>query len=267
MLDVTCAEAPAPGTRVHAAVAVRAGGSAVNAAAAASAAGASSSVLGRIGADPIGDLVAGSIRALGIDARLARDPELPTGTAVALGASAPAVVAARGANARLAPDDVPAPLDGDALLVSGFALLQSGSAEAARTALERFTGAWTGVDLGSPKLAAGAALAQIADAGANVVLATADEARAVTGAEPEAAALRLAAHFRIACVKLGEGGAVAATGDRMERASVTPVERRSPFGAGDAFGATLLVGLAQGDELGPALARACAAGAAAAGRS
>jgi 2-dehydro-3-deoxygluconokinase len=265
MLDVTCAEAPAPGTRIHAQVAVRAGGSAVNAALAAVAAGAAASVVGRIGADPAGDLIAGVVRALGIDASLARDAELPTGTAVALGAEAPAVVASRGANARLTPDDVPAPLAADALLVSGFALLQQGSGAAAWAALDRFTGAWAGVDLGSPKLAARADLAQIA-AGANVLLATADEARALTGVDAEAAALALAAQFRVACVKLGDG-AVAATGERLERASVAPVERGAPFGAGDAFGATLLVALAQGDELGSALARACAAGAAAARRS
>jgi sugar/nucleoside kinase (ribokinase family) len=263
MLDVSCAAAPARGERVHADVAVRAGGSAVNAARAAAAAGAAACVVGRIGADPIGELVEGSIREVGIDAQLARDAKLPTGTVVALGVAAPAVVASRGANARLDSDDVPVPLDADALLVSGFALLQPGSALAAHTALERFSGSWAGVDLGSPTLAAGADLEQVA-VRANVVLATADEARAATGAEPEAAAATLAARFRVACVKLGDAGAIAATGDRLEHASAPPVERTVPFGAGDAFGATLLVALAQGDELGTALARACAAGAAAA---
>jgi sugar/nucleoside kinase (ribokinase family) len=265
MLDVVCAQLPAPGTRVHADVAVRAGGSAVNAAVAAIAAGAGALVVGRIGSDPPGDLVEAAVIARGIEGRLARDAELPTGSAVALGVAPATVVANRGANARLAPDDVPAPLDGDALLVSGFALFQRGSADAARAALERFSGEWAGIDLGSPKLAAAAAgeLEELAH-GATVVLATAEEARAVTGADEGEAAHILSAQFRVACVKLGDGGALAATEGRIEHASVAPVKRTSPFGAGDAFGATLLVALAQADPLARALERACAAGAAAA---
>jgi sugar/nucleoside kinase (ribokinase family) len=266
MLDIVCAELPAPGARLHADVVVRAGGSAVNAAVAARAAGASASVVGRIGDDPPGELVATSLSAQGIEARLARDGELRTGSAVALGVSPATVVANRGANARLARDDVPDPLDGEALLVSGFALFQRGSAEAARAALDRFTGEWAGVDLGSPKLAAAAADELEAAHGAAVLLATAEEARALTGADPNEAVLMLSARFRVACVKLGDEGALAAAEGRVERASVSPVKRASPFGAGDAFGATLLVALAQGDPLARALERACAAGAVAVSR-
>jgi sugar/nucleoside kinase (ribokinase family) len=262
MVDVLCAEVPAAGDRLHADVTVRAGGSAVNAAVAAAAAGATVDVVGRVGADPQGELVESALRSRGIGAQLARDPELPTGTVVALGVAPPAVVASRGANARLSPGDVPASLDADALLVSGFALFQPGSAAAARAALERFTGDWAGVDLGSPKLAASIELEQLR--GATLVLATTEEARAVRGAEEEDAARMLSEHVRVACVKLGDAGALAASGGRIERASVAPVVRTSPFGAGDAFGATLLVALAQGDSLAGALERACAAGAAAA---
>src|SRR5439155_1151142 len=72
-------------------------------------------------------------------------------------------------------------------------------------------------------------------AGANVILATADEARAVTGAAPEEAARALSSRFELAVVKLGEDGAIAARGDQIERAAAAPVERRWAFGAGDAF--------------------------------
>ncbi|HEU4942792.1 MAG TPA: PfkB family carbohydrate kinase [Gaiellaceae bacterium] len=263
MVDVVCSELPAPASRVHADVSIRGGGSAVNAAAAAAAAGSSAVVIGRVGSDPAGDLVVSLLGRLGVEGRLVSDPDLPTGVAVSLGGE-PGVVASRGANARLSTDDVPGTIDADALFVSGFALLQDGSSEAARAALDRFTGAWAGVDLGSPRLAAAAREADLGGAGRTVLLATADEARALTGEEPEDAVRTLSSRFAIACVKLGEGGAIAASGDRVERRAAEPVVRRSPFGAGDAFGAVLLLSLTAGKELGDALEAACRAGARAA---
>jgi ribokinase len=258
MVDVLCPETPSSGSRVHAQVSVQAGGTAVNAALAAAEAGADATVVGRVGSDLSGELVSAALAERNVGDRLVRDPELPTGTTVALGTT---VVAHRGANERLSPDDLRTPLDAEALLVSGFALFQTGSREAGRAALERFQGRWAAVDLASPKLA-DLELAR----GANVILATADEARAVTGLEPEEAARALALRFEVACVKLGASGAVAARGDRLERAAPEPAERRSVFGAGDAFAGALLVALARDDSLEPALQAACVAGARAAAR-
>jgi ribokinase len=267
MVDVVGAVLPAPGSRAHAELSVRAGGSAVNASAAAATEGAAAAVVGRIGSDATGDLVLAELAKLGVDAILARDPELPTGAAVVLGGAETGIVAHRGANARFSPQDVPATLEADALFVSGFALLQEGSFEGARAAVDRFTGSWIGVDVGSPGLAARAAEAGLdAFPAQTVLLATAAEAEVLTGQDPEAAALALAVRHAVACVKLGAGGAVAASGGQLERASVEAVERTSPFGAGDAFGAALLVALAAGAPLGTALERACAAGARAASR-
>ncbi len=261
MIDIVCAETPARGSRVHAGVSVGAGGSAVNAAKCAAAAGAEACVVGRIGNDPAGDLVRATLAASGIEAQLARDPDLPTGAVVALrGDESLSIIADRGANARLSVADVPDPLAGDAVLVSGFALLQSGSADAARAALERFVGAWAAIDLATPSLAAGADLDYLAK-DANVLFATAEEAKAVTGAAPDEAARALASRFSIVCVKLGEEGALAVHGDRVERHDATPVVRRSPFGAGDAFAVAFLVSLARDDSLAQALKLACEAGA------
>jgi sugar/nucleoside kinase (ribokinase family) len=260
LVDVISERAPTAETRVHAPVAIRAGGSAANAAVWAAALGATATAVGRVGADPTGDLVERVLIDRGIDAHLARDRELPTGVAVALGA---AVVAAPGASAQLAPEDIPDRLTGDSLLVSGFSLFQAGSAAGARAALERFEGRWVAVDLASPRLAAASDLDELCS-GANVVLATADEARAVTGSEPEEAAMELAARFGLACVKLGEEGAVTAEGNHVVRARVDAVARRSRFGAGDAFAAALLVSLANGQSIDEALEAACATGARAA---
>jgi sugar/nucleoside kinase (ribokinase family) len=261
MVDVLCGELPRAGTRVHAETTIRAGGSAVNAAKCAVRLGASTTVVGRVGSDEAGELVRRTLLADGIEAQLARDDDLPTGVAVALGVGeAAAIVADRGANAHLSEADVPDPLTAEALLVSGFALFQHGSAEAGRVALERFAGEWAAIDLASPRLAASVDLDRAA-ADANVVFATAEEAKAVTGAEPEEAARELAERFAVACVKLGKHGALAVRGDRVERAASAPIPDRSPFGAGDAFAAAFLFGLGRGDSLLEALEGACAAGA------
>ncbi|MDX6436976.1 MAG: hypothetical protein QOK34_1810 [Gaiellaceae bacterium] len=261
MVDVLCADLPPASGRVHTEIAVRAGGSAVNAAVAASAAGVAATVVGRIGADPSGELVLSALEREGVEARLARDPELTTGVAIALGSN---VVAHRGANAAFSPDDVPDPLDSDALLVSGFALFQPGSADAGWAALDRFRGKYAAVDVASPALAAHADMERL-ERSARVLLVTNDEARVLTGTDGEAAATQLARRFRVACVKLGEAGAVAASGNELVRAAASQVEESSPFGAGDAFAAALLVALASDLPLAAALERACDAGAQAAG--
>ena len=220
MVDVVTDRLPHAGERAHGNVRLRAGGSAVNAALVARDLGAAVQVVGRIGDDPAGDLVASTLEQFGVDAHLTRDGELPTGTAVAL---ADAVVADRGANARLSTDDLPSPLRGDALLVSGFALFQDGSREAAQAALGRFEGAWTAVDLASPRLAR-------LDFEARVVFATKEEAEAVPGLEQK---------VELVCLKDDYG-----------------VVRTSAFGAGDAFAAAFLVEIASGAGADEALARA-----------
>jgi len=230
MLDVVADQLPSAGRRVHGSVELRAGGSAVNAVLAARALGADAQVVGRVGNDLAGDLIAATLEQHGVEVHLARDGEVPTGTAIAL---RDAVVADRGANARLSPADLPALRGGDALLVSGFALFQEGSREAALAALERFEGAWTAVDLASPRLAR-------LDFDARVVFATQEEANAVPGLEER---------FELVVVKDGYG-----------------VERTSPFGAGDTFAAAFLVALADGIDAPTAHERARAAAARAARR-
>ena len=116
--------APVPGRRVHGTIELRPGGSAANAALAAARLGARAAVVGRIGADAAGRLVADELAAAGVEVLLARDEAAPTGCVVVLGGSD--VVAGPGASALLAPEDVPVPLEAGAVLVSGYSLLQSG---------------------------------------------------------------------------------------------------------------------------------------------
>jgi sugar/nucleoside kinase (ribokinase family) len=112
----------------------------------------------------------------------------------------------------------------------------------------------------APGLAAHADLDDIAKDD-NVLFASAEEAKAVTGAAPDEAARALVSRFTIVCVKPGEEGALAAHGDGLQRHDATPIVGGSAFGVGDAFAAAFLVPLGRGDFVGQALEGACEAGA------
>ncbi len=249
--------APVQGRRVHGRIELRAGGSAANAALAAVRLGARAAVVGRVGADAAGRLVTDDLAAAGVEVLLARDDDAPTGSVVLLGGTA--IVADPGASALLAPEDVPAPLEAGTVLVSGYSLLQPGSEPAARAAIERARTTWLAVDAASANLitAFGVERFYAATAEVDVLLANEEEAFALTGLEGDAAALELGRHCRVACVKLGGEGAVAASGGETARAAVRPVEGASTLGAGDTFAAGLLLALAGGAGLAAALQVGC----------
>ena len=253
--------APVPGKRVHGGIELRAGGSAVNAAGAAARLGASAAVVGRVGTDAAGKLVGNSLAAQGVEALLALDPDAPTGSVIVVGGTS--IVADPGASARLAPADLPASLAASAVLVSGYTLLQRGPEPAARAALERAEATWLAVDAASARLVTsfGADRFLEATSAAGVLLANAEEAQALTGLEAEDAALALARHFDLVCVKLGSAGALAATADDVVRAPVQAIDRTNTLGAGDAFAGGLLVALVRGFALPEALRAGCDAAA------
>ena len=99
---------------------------------------------------------------------------------------------------------------------------------------------------------------------ATVLLANEREAEVLTGSTGEAAAKLLGDRFPIACVKLGDRGAVAVVDGALHRAPAEPVEERDPTGAGDAFDGVFLAAVARGAAVDDALGRACHAGALAA---
>jgi sugar/nucleoside kinase (ribokinase family) len=258
--------APVPGRRIHGRIELRPGGSAANAALAAVRLDARAAVVGRVGIDAAGRLVSDALAEAGVELLLARDADTPTGCVVVVGGSA--IVADSGASARLTPDDLPATLEADAVLVSGYSLLQPVPEKAARAALERARTALLAVDAASANLieAFGVDRFFAATASADVLLANADEARVLTGLEGEAAALALANRYRIACVKLGSAGAVAASAGKTVRATVRQIEHADTLGAGDSFAAVFLLALARGAELDAALRTGCEAATAAVAR-
>jgi sugar/nucleoside kinase (ribokinase family) len=249
--------APVAGGRVHGRIELRAGGSAANAALAAARLGSRAAVIGRVGADAAGRLVADSLAAAGVEPLLALDGTARTGCVIVVGGTS--IVADPGASLRLAPQDLPAALEARAVLVSGYSLLQPGPEAAARAALDRARTDCLAVDAASEHLVAAFGIDRFLEATvkADVLLVNADEARALTGLEADEAALALARRYRVVCVKLGRAGALAASGSDIVRAEVQAVDRADTLGAGDAFAGGFLLSFSLGVDLAAALRAGC----------
>jgi sugar/nucleoside kinase (ribokinase family) len=252
------------GGDVHGRVLVRPGGSAANAAVWAVEAGARARVHGRIGSDVAGALLRDELIARGVEPALAADPDADTGSMLVVHEPRErSMVADRGAGGRLSPEDLPATIEAGAVLVSGYTLLYEPTEAAARAALDRSTARFVAVDAASwPMIRALGTdrFFEITEP-ATMILANGREAEELTGVRGEDAADALAHRFDVACVKLGEDGAVMSWEGLVLRMSPDPVEEKDSTGAGDAFDGVLLASLARGRSPGDALAAACRAGA------
>jgi sugar/nucleoside kinase (ribokinase family) len=260
MVDVSVeAGALAPGGDVHGDVRVRPGGAGANAAVWAATAGADVRLYGRVGEDLPGGLLADSLAARGVDARFTIDPEARTGAMLVVREERDrSMVADRGANARLSPDDLPADLEAEAVLVSGYLLFHPGSEPAAHAALERARARLVAVDGASWPLLQGYGVDRFfeATAPANVLLVNEREA-AVLGAEEP---VRLFGAYEHVFVKLGERGASHHSEGRSTSSSTPSGPVVDVTGAGDAFDGVLLAWLARGAPVQDAMDRACQAG-------
>jgi sugar/nucleoside kinase (ribokinase family) len=265
MLDIRVdSEALKRGGDVHGRVLLQPGGTSANAAVWGAWAGATTRVLGRIGDDLQGRTVRAALQERGVDAALTVDPEAPTGTMLVVHEPGErSMVADRGANARLAPDDLPAAIEAGAVLVSGYLLLQEPGHEAAIAALTRATTNLLAVEAASWPLveAFGSERFLDATAAATVVVANEREARSLTGLTGAEAAVSLGERFRLAAVKMGRRGAALCVDGEVIVSPAEPVEEIDPTGAGDAFDGVLLAMLACGAAPDESLARACRAGA------
>ena len=235
----------ATGADHEAHVRVRPGGSAFNSAAAAVAAGAEATAVGTVGDDAAGRLIRDELTGRGVHTEIAVVPG-STGTFLLVDGQ---IRVDRGVSRHVS---VPDRIDADVVLVSGYL-----APETIEAALAAAHARWAVLDA--------ARLAEL-PRGGNAIVANAECARRLTGLADDEAARALGARYRLACVTRGAGGAVAVLDERLETAAVGPAPDEGP-GAGDAFAATLLVGLAHGHDLGAALAEACRAGACAAAQS
>ena len=264
MIDVSVeADALAQGGHVRGKVRIAPGGSAANAAAWAQATGASAAVVGRVGDDIAGKALRTALEDRGIHAVCAVDEGSPTGVVLTLGSK---IVAERGANARFAANDVPAPLEACAVLVSGYALLQGDTEPAALAALERAEADWIAIDAASARLLDryGRERFFTATSPATALLLNEDEAFALTDDEPEEAARALGDLYRLVCVKRGADGAVGILEGELVTMPASTIAVVDPAGAGDAFAGALLGSLALEKPFEDALAEAVRAGSAAA---
>jgi sugar/nucleoside kinase (ribokinase family) len=265
LLDLTL-PALVPGEVRHSPVRLRVGGTAVNAALAAAADGARAAVVGRVGSDAAGEAIRSHLAAAGVEPLLATDSSAATGVFVEATVDGMRTVAVdRGASAVLDVDDLPA-VAATGVLVSGYLLFDDGTREAAGAALGSFGASVVGVTAGSASVVAGLGLREVhrRTKGANVLVANADEAHALTGLPAQEAAVELAGLFGTACVTLGADGAVAASEGRVERVAAEAVAGADALGAGDALAGVLVASLACGRDLADALRAGVAAGARAA---
>jgi sugar/nucleoside kinase (ribokinase family) len=265
MLDVRVdAEALKRGGDVHGRVLLQPGGTSANAAVWAAWAGASSTVVGRVGDDLPGRTLRSALEEHGVRAALTVDPDVPTGTMLVVHEPGErSMVADRGANARLLPDDLPSSIDATACLISGYLLLQEPGHAAAAEALARASGPLVGVEAASWPLVEAFGVDRFfeATADATVVLANEREAEVLTARRGSAAAAALGERYRVAAVKMDRRGAALCVDGAVVVAPAEPVREVDPTGAGDAFDGVLLASLAGGSEPGDALGAACHAGA------
>lgn len=251
-----------PGGDVHGRVCLGPGGVGTNAAAWAAHEGAAVSLYGRVGDDLAGALLVEALGRRGVEARLAVDPEARTGTMLVVRHDGDrSMVADRGANARLSPDDLPGRLEARCVLVSGYLLFDPGSEPAARVALERADAEVVAVDAASWPLLDAYGPERFLEATAPATLLLANHREIEVLGDP--------AHLPYAavCVKRGEQGAEALWSGLSYRCTVEPQSAPvDPTGAGDAFDGALLAALARGEEVPRALAAACRVGRSCAGR-
>jgi sugar/nucleoside kinase (ribokinase family) len=222
--------------------------------------------VGVVGDDPLGRFVLDALSARGVDASACRvAQERTTGASVILGNGVDrAILTATGTIADTRAADVP-----DALLARarhvhvGSFFLQPGLARdlpvlfatahrhGASTSLDPNwdpSGAWDGGFMSALREA-------------DVVLPNAEEALRLTGAaDVDAAARVLAADGRIAVVKRGADGAIAACAGEIVRMPARAVAAVDTTGAGDSFNAGFLAARLDGRTVDDALAYAVACG-------
>jgi 2-dehydro-3-deoxygluconokinase len=216
-------------------------------------------IIGRIGDDPLGELVLRQLRADGVDvSHMTRDTAAPTGVLIRelrpMGPSEVVYHRAGSAGSRIGIEDVrtAARLLDDARLVHVTGITPALSGSAHKAALEavaaaRRAGALVSFDVNFRGKLWGEDRAREVlrpfAAAADIVLAGQEEAELLTGcSEPEPAARALLrSGAGIAVVKLGAEGALALDGQEMvRRRGIAIPHIVDPVGAGDAFGAGFL---------------------------
>ncbi|MCV2488098.1 carbohydrate kinase family protein [Geodermatophilus sp. YIM 151500] len=239
--------APAPGSDRPARIRSHGGGAGGNVAAHLARAGLDVVLAGCVGDDAEGTARLAELAAAGVRARLRVVPRAATGTVVSLVEpdGQRSMLADRGANLELVPGDLPSPVPGGHLHLSGYALLDPRPRPAGLAALARAAAAGCTVSAdpaSTGPLAAYGVDRWLADTAAvTLLLPNAEEAALLTGcADPVDAARTLAARHRAVAVTLGPDGALWAAGRAVVHRPAHPAAVVDTTGAGDAFAAGVL---------------------------
>jgi ribokinase len=264
---------PAPGSDRPATIRTRGGGAGANVAVHLAALGTDVVLTGVVGADPAGAALTAELRAAGVQLAIRAAPGAATGTIVSLvePGGQRSMLADRGANLELRPEDLPQPPAGGHLHLSGYTLLDDGPRAAGLAALAAAAGAGCTISVdpaSTGPLARYGTDRWLGDtAAATVLLPNADEARLLTGcADAEQAARQLADRHRVVAVSLGPEGALWAEGDELVHRPAHPATVVDTTGAGDAFTAGLLAAWLRGATAAEALDAGLARAAAVVGR-
>jgi sugar/nucleoside kinase (ribokinase family) len=174
----------------------------------------------------------------------------------------------RGANEALEAGDIPdALIEGAALIhLSGYSFFAPSPRAAVLDAMGRANDKPISVDPASAEFLreVGAGTFLSLTQGASILFPNAEEASILAGSDDaETQCARLAARYPLVVIKRGAAGAEAAQGARRWRVPAPKIEAIDTTGAGDAFVAAFLSQRVSGADIGPALKRAAAAGAAA----
>jgi ribokinase len=228
------------------------GGKGANQALAARRAGATVVLAGAVGADPFADIALALLRREGVDMRLVRVVDQPTGCAAIMVSKdgENSIAVASGANMSARSSQVAEELLGPDVTLVAQMEVPSGETEA----LIRRMGANHGrvlLNLAPARPIEPALLGEI-----DIVVANENEAT-ILGSDPALLAMRLRQGFVITC---GAAGSVAFLSDGMRlEVPALPIEPLDTTGAGDTFVGVLAAALDLGSALEIALRRASAA--------
>ena len=238
---------PAPGSDRPASIRTRGGGAGANVAFHLAGLGVPVTLAGCVGDDATGAGLRAELAAAGVRLALRTVPGVPTGTVVSLveQGGQRSMLADRGANLALEPDDVPAVPPGGHVHLSGYTLLDPGPRAAGLAALSAAVaaGCTVSVDPASTGPLRGYGVQRWLEdtASATVLLPNADEARLLTGCGDVADAARaLAGRHPVVAVSLGGDGALWASGNVLVHRPAHATDVVDTTGAGDAFAAGLL---------------------------
>jgi sugar/nucleoside kinase (ribokinase family) len=227
-----------------------------------------------VGSDAFGASLTAGLRAAGVDCRVHRATERPTGTCIVIvdGSGERTMFPDPGANSLLTPEIVAASLGEhvDHVHLSGYTVLNPASRAAGLATLDlaHQLGCTVSFDTASVgPLEPCVDLVRELLPRVDVLLANAAEAAVLVGTDdPEHAMSVLHETVPVVVIKLGPSGAIATTADDRLALPAVPVDVIDTTGAGDAFAAGFIPAWLAGAPLGEALAAALDLAAQAVGR-